>query len=160
MAATGLATRGMTRQARKRYSGSTWQRRRPVHATGYASSSARRHWSANTSATDSTAGNRAWPNMCPHAKKPLCGLEKPYQVCLHPRTRIVKCTDERRCPLLASGDKDGQSATDGLRGRLRASTGASVEQMDLFRDGTGDAGDSAEDGSCDWDDNPPCDWFA
>lgn len=105
-------------------------------------------------------GNRAYPNMCPHAKKPLYGCEKPYQVCLNPRTRIVKCRDERRCPLLASGGEDGQCAVDGLRSVPGASTAASVEQMDLFRGGMREVDDSVEDISYDRDDNPPYGMFA
>lgn len=98
--------------------------------------------------------------MCPHAKKPLYGCEKPYQVCLNPKTRIVKCIDERRCPLLASGDKYGQCAMDDPRSDSGASTVASVEQMDLFRGGMREVDDSVEDISYDRDDNLPYDMFA
>lgn len=98
--------------------------------------------------------------MCPHAKKPLYGCEKPYLVCLNPRTRIVKCRDERRCPLLASGNPDGQCAVDDLRSDPGASTAASVEQMDLFRGGTREVEDVVEDISYDRDDDLSYDMFA
>jgi len=70
--------------------------------------------------------------MCPHAKKQKCGCEKPYLVCLHPDTHLVKCWDEEKCPLKASVVKDGQCAVEEQRSDCRASKGAFVEELDLF----------------------------
>lgn len=44
---------------------------------------------------------------CPHAKKQKHGSEKPYLVCLHQKTRIVKCYEEALCPLInMAGEED------------------------------------------------------
>ena len=44
--------------------------------------------------------------ICPHAKKQKHGCEKPYLVCLHPKTRIVKCYDKAKCPLINMTDEE------------------------------------------------------
>lgn len=44
--------------------------------------------------------------ICPHAKKQRQGCEKPYLVCLHPKTRIVKCYEEAMCPLINMTDAE------------------------------------------------------
>ena len=52
---------------------------------------------------------------CRFAKRQRPGVEKPYQVCLHLDTGIVKCWNEEDCPLLRKGGEPDESEVDSTK---------------------------------------------